>query len=232
MKSVKRSSFIIIPVLAVLVLLGPPMLSGQTTMQIESQIGEAWQTSNSSFSAGPDREVTHFGFGIELFQQLGRRLSVGVAPGFMRRGTSFETGFLNGLFFGARFEARLYLNYIQLPFYLKANFPIYGKLECFGQTGVGYAYLVGGFREATVITSVAPTERLKLDFEERDAELNRFDLGWHSSLGLKLALGKGKLALTYNYYLGFLDVDQKNESKNRNWGVGLGYQFLLRKNKD
>ena len=214
-------------ILALCNLLGWPALSAQTTLLVKSQIGEAWQTSTLSFSAGPDREVTHFGFSAELFRQIGKRLSIGAAPGFMRRGTSFETGFLNGLFFGARFEARLYLNYIQLPFYLKANFPIYGKLECFGQSGIGYAYLLGGYREATVITSVAPTERLKLDFAERDAELNRFDISWHSSLGLKLAVGKGKLALTYDYYLGFIDVDQKNESKNRNWGFGLGYQFNL-----
>ncbi|MEL6660437.1 MAG: outer membrane beta-barrel protein [Bacteroidota bacterium] len=227
MKTAKRPYFIIIPALAVLVLLGTPTLSSQTTMQIKSQIGEAWQTSNLSFSAGPDREVTHFGFSVELFRQMSKRLSIGVAPGFMRRGTSFETGFLNGFFIGPRFEARLFLNYIQLPFYLKTNFPIYRKLECFGQTGIGYAYLAGGFREATVITAVLPTERLRLDFEEGDAELNRFDLGWHSSLGLKLAVGKGKLALTYDHYRGFIDVDQKNDSKNRNWGIGLGYQFNL-----
>ena len=203
-------------------------LSAQTHLLVKSQIGDAWQTTPFTFSAGRSNDITHFGCSVELFRQLNRRLAIGVAPGFMRRGTSYETGFINGLVIGPRFQSSLHLNYLQLPFYLKATFPLYRKLGFLGQTGLGYSYLMGGFREVTTIAFIqTPLQHLELDFSERDEELNRFALGWHSSLGLSFEVGKGQLVLTYDYYLGFVYVDQKNDSANRNWGIGLGYQFQI-----
>lgn len=202
-------------------------------MQIKSQIGSAWQSYPIGFPNSSEQSIRHYGFSAEILRRLNPKVAVGIAPGFMRRGTEFEVGFINGFSIGPpRFRSQLFLNYVQLPVLLRAETPVLRGLGVYFQSGVGFSYLLGGYRQATAQTSGFPTSRLELDFDGRDQELNRFDFGWQGSLGLTYPLGKGKLAVSGEFYYGFCDVDQKNTSKNRNWGVGLGYQFLLRKNKD
>lgn len=202
----------------------------QTTISFKSGYGQAWQQ-QPSFSQRSNKElnIPHYSYSVEVFKAINSHLAIGAAPGFSRRGTEFEIGFLNGFFVGARFRSRLFLNYLELPFLAKVETRIYRQLTVHGQFGAGLSYLTGGYREATTFGSQSTTTTQDLDFEMTDAEFNRLDFGGHASLGFGLPFGPGQVILSGNYYHGFIDVDQKNESLNRNWGVGLGYRFALSK---
>ena len=209
--------------------------STQTSLTVKGQYGSAWQNQPATFNTQNDlNQVAHFGFGVELFRQLNSHWALGVAPAYARRGTSFEFGFINGLIIGPlpSFEARLKLNYLQLPFLLRYHGKLKGELAYFIQGGAGFSYLMGGYREVRIFDSPNPLERQDLDFDTTDAELNRFDFGWQNSLGVSYPLGKGRVTLSGEYYNGFLDVDQKNFSQNRSWGIGLGYQMTISKEKE
>ncbi len=215
-------------------LLSTTVAQAQTTMTIKSQYGQAWQQQPPLSLRSSDKElnIPHYSFNVEVFKPINDHFAIGAAPGFSRRGTEFEFGFLNGFFVGASFRARLFLNYLELPFLAKIETNIFRKLTVHGQFGAGLSYLAGGYREATTIGSEATTTTQDLDFEFSDAELSRIDFGGYGSLGLGYPIGNGQIILSGNYYYGFVDVDQKNESLNRNWGVGLGYQFPLSKAND
>ena len=203
----------------------------QTTLLIKAQRGQAWQTYPETLVNGRELPIRHFGFSAELFRQINPHFAIGLAPGFMRRGTDFEIGFINGIIPGpTTFQARLQLNYVQLPFMLRFETPVWKKLGLYGQGGIGFTYLLGGYREIYVAEFIIdPPLRVDLDFDEGDSELNRFDFGWHSSFGLYYGIGNGRVVVSGDYYRGTIDVDQKNVSLNRNWAIGLGYQFRFNK---
>lgn len=203
-------------------------------MTIHSEYGQAWQQQPgvSVRSSNKELNIPHYRFSVEVFKPINDHFAIGAAPGFSRRGTEFEFGFLNGFFVGSRFRAQLFLNYLELPFLAKVETEIFHKLTIHGQFGAGLSYLMGGYRNATSIGTQASNTSQDLDFEFSDAELNRLDFGGYTSIGLGYPIGIGQIILSGNYYYGFVDVDQKNESLNRNWGVGLGYRFPLRKTND
>lgn len=201
-------------------------LNGQTTLTVKTQVGNAWHSWPNDPVAGTEETILHYGVSATLFRDLNERFALGVAPGFMRRGTDFEFGFMNGLIVGPpSFQAQLHLNYLQLPFLFQAKFPLTGKLSFFGQAGAGFSYLLSGYRETRPTFGI--NQRLKLDFIERDAELNRFDFGWQMAAGVGYPLGQGELQVSFEFYHGQIDVDQKNTSKNRNLALGLGYQIPI-----
>lgn len=200
--------------------------SAQTDLTVKTQVGNAWQNWPNDRIVGPEESVLHFGVCANIFRDINDRFSLGVSPGFMRRGTDFEFGFMNGLIIGPpTFRAQLILNYVQLPFLVQAKFPLKGKLGWFTQAGAGFSYLIGGHREPR--PNLGLGQRLELDFEGRDAELNRFDFGWQLAAGVHYPIGKGQLQFSFEFYHGQIDVDQKNTSKNRNLALGLGYQIPI-----
>ncbi|MEL7251218.1 MAG: hypothetical protein AAFO03_22510 [Bacteroidota bacterium] len=210
-------------------------LSSQTTLTIKSQLGRSWQNYGDDFPLnGYEQNITHYGFSAEVFRAINHRLAIGVAPGFMRRGAACEPSFIAGdrLFpTGVLTDATIYLDYLQLPFLIRADFPIWGKLEATAQTGAGFAYLLSGFREITFLNVSVPDERRDLDFSGADNNLNRFDFGWSSSVGFAYGIGRGEVRVAGEYYNSFLDMNQNNTSLNRNWAVSLAYQFNLSKAK-
>ncbi|MEL6660438.1 MAG: porin family protein [Bacteroidota bacterium] len=216
-----------------LLLLATASSTAQTTLNIKMQVGNAWQNSSNNFLflSRADEPFLHYGLSAEIFRAVSRKFSLGIAPGYMRRGTDFEFGFINGLVIGPipTFDAQLHLNYFQLPILAKYETPFLKKLSLNVQTGAGFAYLLGGFREARLFGSDMPTERQNLDFSGNDEEINRFDFGWASSVGFSYPLPKGKIQMSLDYYHSFMDADQKVDSQNRTWAVGLGYQFVISK---
>ena len=215
-----------------LLLLSSFQLVSQTTLSLKSQLGRSWQNYGDDFPIDYyDQSITHYGFSAEIFKSINPNLAIGAAPGFMRRGAACEPGFINGDRVGPIFQldATIYLNYLQLPLMVRAELPIWGKLDIVGQGGPGFSYLMSGYREITYLTGTLPDERLELDFAGSDNNLNRFDFGWTSSLGFAYPLGKGKLRISGEHYYSFLDMNQNNTSLNRNWAIGLAYQFTLSK---
>lgn len=203
--------------------------NAQTNLTVKTQVGNAWQSWPNDPVFGSEESILHFGICANLFRDINERFALGVSPGFMRRGTDFEFGFMNGLIVGPpSFRAQLHLNYLQLPFLFQAQFPLKGKLGWFAQAGAGFSYLFSGYRETR--PNFGMSQRLKLDFDERDAELNRFDFGWQLAAGVRYPIGKGELQFSFDFYQGQIDVDQKNTSKNRNLALGIGYQIPISQN--
>lgn len=217
----------------ILVLFCISAVQSQTTLTVKIQAGKSWQNYGDDFPInGYDQNITHYGASVEVFRQLTDRVALGVAPGFMRRGAACEPGFFpNGDLVAPfpSFDATVFLDYVQLPFLVRAELPLVGRLSVFGQGGAGFSYLIGGYREITFFGLPPSTEERQLDFEGADQNLNRFDFGWSSTLGFAFRVGKGKLRVSGDHYYSFLDMNQNNTSLNRNWAVGLGYQISLSK---
>lgn len=215
-------------VCCIITMLSPLLTQAQATLTINSGYGQAWQQ-QADFLPRTHKElnIPHYYVSVEVFKPITDHLAIGAAPGFSRRGTELELGFVNGFFVGPRFQAQLFLNYLELPFLAKVETQLFRKLSVHGQLGAGLSYLAGGYREATMVGSQATTTTRALDFENTDAELNRFDFGGYARVGLGYPMGAGQIIVSGNYYHGFIDVDQKNDSRNRNWALGLGYRFPL-----
>ncbi len=222
----------LLSILAV-VLFSLATLHGQTTLTIKGQNGKSWQNYGDDFPInGYDQNISHYGFSAEIFRLLTNRVSIGVAPGFMRRGAACEPGFFPTGDLVApfpAFDATVFLDYVQLPVLVRVEFPIAGRLSIFGQGGAGLSYLAGGYREITFFGTIPSMEERRLDFDGQDENLNRFDFGWSSTLGFGFRIGKGMVRVSGEHYYGFLDMNQNNTSLNRNWGIGLGYQISLSK---
>lgn len=214
----------------VLLFLFVPQTSAQTTLGVKAQTGNAWLTFPDGFIIEAyDFRILHWGYSIEVFRQLSPKLALGAAPGYVRRGSEREIGFING--FGPRFRAQLYLNYVELPFYLKFKQRPGGRFSTFAQTGAGLSYLTGGYREVETfnVGNPPPNEVRPFDFEGLDENINRLDFGWYSSIGFSYRLGPGELSISVDYYHGFVDFNPFEPLKNRTWAVGLGYAFRLGK---
>ena len=222
----RLSTFILI-----LLFLAPALASAQTTIGVKAQTGKAWMSVPEGWvRVGFDDRIPHWGYSIEVFKPLNRHLSLGVAPGYMRRGTAFEIGFING--FGPRFISMLHLNYVQLPFYLKLEKKLIGRIAGYVQSGVGLSYLVDGYRivEMYNVSDPPPIQNRPLDFSDDGDGVHRLDLGWHNSAGFTIRIGPGNLLLSADYYHGYLQVSQRRPVKNRNWAMGLGYVYRLGEN--
>lgn len=213
-----------------LLLISTALLPAQTTIGVKAQTGNAWLTFPDGFSIEAyDFRILHWGYSIEVFRQLNSKLALGVAPGYVRRGSEREIGFING--FGPRFRAQLYLNYVQLPFYLKFTQQLSGRFAVYAQSGVGLSYLTDGYREVETfnVGNPPPNENRPFDFDRVDENINRLDFGWYSGLGFSYGLGPGDVSLSFNYYHGFVDFNPFEPLKNRTWAVGLGYAVRLGK---
>lgn len=217
----------------ILLLLCIPALTAQTTLGVKAQTGNAWLSFPEGFVLEAyDFRIPHWGYSLEVFRQLNPKLALGIAPGYVRRGSQREIGFING--FGPRFRAQVYLNYVQLPFYLKFEQKLIGRFSGFAQTGVGLSYLTDGFREVEMfnVSNPAPNEMRPFDFEGVDQNINRLDFGWYSSAGFAFLLGPGQLSIFADYYHGYVDFNPFEPLKNRTWSMGLGYGFRLGKGGD
>lgn len=205
-------------------------LCAQLSVGLKVQHGEAWQNYGDEIAInGFDQRITHYGASIEAFYAFSPALSIGIAPGYMRRGAACEPGFISGNIFLPIQDATIYANYLQLPVLLKANLPLTSRFSLYGQAGAGFGYLLNGHRDVVFFSSsnISP-ERQELDFETENT-LNRFDFGAQAGLGFAYQLGRSSIQLSADYYHGFLDMTDTNTSENRSWSIGLGYAIKIEK---
>lgn len=204
-------------------------LFAQLSLGLKVQTGEAWQNYGDEIAIdGFDQRIEHYGVSMEAFYPISPAISLGFAPGYLRRGAACEPGFVGSNPFLVR-DATIYANYLQLPLLIKANIPLANRFSLFGQAGAGLSYLVSGHRDVLFLSSLdGGRERQELDFEQENT-LNRFDFGAQAGLGFAYQLGFGSLQLSADYYHGFLDMTETNTSENRSWSVGLGYSVNINK---
>ncbi len=200
-------------------------INAQLAVGLQVQTGESWQYYGEATSFdGFDQRITHYGVSAQLYYPISDRLSVGLAPGFMRRGAACFPGFVGG--FQPVLDATIYANYVQLPLLAKFDLPLSGRWVLSAEAGGGFSYLLNGHWDLLLDNIEGDQQRRDIDFEQ-DSFLNRYDFAAQANLGVGYQLGLGQLRLSAGYYHGFLDVNDNNTSENRAWSVNLGYQYAL-----
>lgn len=203
-------------------------LNAQLAVGLQIQTGESWQYYGEETPInGFDQRIDHYGVSAQLYYPLSERFSVGIAPGFMRRGAACFPGFVGD--FQPVLDATIYANYLQLPIVAKFDLPLGGRWALTAEAGGGFSYLLNGHWQLLLSNLEGDRQRRDIDFEQ-DSFLNRYDFAVQSNVGLAYRLGLGQLRLTGGYYHGFLDVNDNNTSENRAWSVNLGYLYSLGSN--
>lgn len=176
----------------------------------------------------PDDAVTHvnrFNITAMGYYQLNSYLSLGVEPGFAKRGAACVPGWWdeNPGFTG---DTQLTLNYAELPLMVKGQFSIFNSnFQLRAKLGYGVAYMVSAFEEVVDLQTDEQLLYQKVDFDQRN--LNRWDHGMYAGFGFGYQLGVGNLLLESTYFRSPKDTDGDNTSKNRSITVDLGYSITL-----
>ena len=200
-------------------------LSAQLSLGIQTQVGESWQYYGEEIDInGFDQRIDHYGVSAQLMYNLSPNLSIGVAPGYMRRGAACFPGFIGEL--QPVQDATIYANYLQLPVLLRWNTPLGGRWSTFAEAGAGFAYLLNGHWELLFFNLEGDRQKRDIDFNQ-DSFLNRYDFALQANLGMAYELGPGQVRLSGGYYHGMLDVNDNNTSENRAWSIQLGYQYRI-----
>ncbi len=205
-------------------------LSAQVAIGLQTRVGESWQYYGDDVAInGFDQRITHYGISAQILYQLSPNLSIGVAPGYARRGAACFPGFTGSP--DPVQDATIYANYLQLPILVQWNHPIGGRWSTFAEGGAGFAYLLNGHWNLVLSNPITlpPTPEIEvrdINFNQ-DRFLNRYDFALQANLGIAYQMGPGQLRLGGGYYHGMLDVNDNNTSENRAWSVQLGYRYDL-----
>jgi len=197
-------------------------VNAQISIGVKSGYTNAWERYGGVYL--PEYAEIHVnGFNVSLIGecQLGERLSIGLEPGFTRRGTAdipiWDMLTPSPIFLGYKMK----LDYIELPIIVSYAQPIIpNSLDIVGKLGGGVAYLLKGVavKERYVPEPVSTTIT---------DQLNRWDYGTHAGLDIRKHLGKHQIVLGTDVYVAFKDVDQFITSKNRSIDINLGYLYTL-----
>jgi hypothetical protein len=191
----------------------------QFSLGIKGGYTKAWEGyGETSLPEDAEIHVSGFNLSAPAYYQFARHFRVGLEPGYVQRGAACFPGY-----FSLPFDTRFYLNYVEMPLMISANFPVYrNKLEVFGKAGYGASFLITAFREQTVVNGDEPPERIKWDLSE-SSNFYRLDHGFYGGLGI----GFNQIFLEWDYYYGLIDVDKFNTTKNRSMDFSLGYAIRL-----
>ena len=202
----------------------------QQTIGIKGGYTRAWED-YGSITLPDDAEIHISGFNVSAlsYWRLSPHFSIGVEPGYVRRGAACEPGWWNDPNDpGFNGDARLLLRFVELPVLLMFEKQVFGdKFKLLAKSGFGAAYLVRAVEEETDLSGDGDPVATVVDLKN-DERLNRFDYGFYGNLGLAMPLKNGNsIFLEGGYYHGLKDADQFNTSKNRNVSLSLGYMVEL-----
>lgn len=172
-----------------------------------------------------DAEIDVRGFNISAlaYYQLNRFLRVGIEPGYVQRGAAC----VPGSFPVFRGDTKFYLDYAELPIMASFHLPILkNKFEISAKTGYGAAFLIKAIREQALFGPDEPPIREKMELGENSI-LNRWDHGFYGGIGIARNLGTHQIFLESDFYLGLVDAERFNTSKNRSIDLNIGYRILL-----
>lgn len=205
-------------------------VSAQWSVGASAGYTRAWQ--NYGDVILPDGAVTHihgFNSEVQVYYNLNRFLSVGVEPGFTRRGAACVPGWNGGINPNPIFpgDSRFLLDYVEAPLMIQANFGMFNnRFTIQPSIGYGWAVMVNG-REEVVNLETGEVEITRDMGIGQGTNLSRWDHGLHSSLKLGCQFGKHGFFAQSGYYFGLMDAEVWNTSKNRALNFNLGYSFQL-----
>lgn len=217
-----RTSFIIICLLGI-------TFTTQAQFRIGGHAGytRAWQ--NYGDVVLPDDAIIHihsFNASVVIDYQLTEHFSLGVEPGFVRRGAACVPGWNDrGPIF--RGDSRFSLDYVELPVLLQRHFGLLkGRLELIPSLGYSTAVMVNATEEIINLDTkdVIGSGTLTVG---RDGSLNRFDHGPKGGMRVGWNFGKYQLYAKTSFYMALRNAEQFNSSKNRAVNLSLGYIFTL-----
>lgn len=205
----------------------------QAQLQFGAHSGysRAWQ--NYGDVILPEAAVTHIhGFyaATTIDYKFKNVLSVGMEPGFARRGAACIPGWNGGINPNPIFEGdtRFKLNYIDIPVMLRANLNMFqNRLMITPSLGYGVAFLANGYEEIVNLESGDILYRGRLPIG-RFSQIARFDHGAKGALNIGWNIGQHQIYAHGSFYFGLRDAERFNTSKNRAINLGLGYKFSLR----
>lgn len=125
-------------------------------------------------------------------------------------------------------EAKMNINYFQLPVHAVVMYPINKNLKIKGIVGPYFGYAFSGKikSEATIkgsgMSTSADSEE-KLKFGSGEDEVNPFDIGL--TIGAGIEFSSFFFRLQYDFGFGNLSNDDYSTVKNRNFGLSIGYLF-------
>ncbi len=206
----------------------PLYSNAQLDLGIRTGYGQSWQNYGDDFPVdGSTLKIDGFEVALTAYKPLSRHLSVGIEPGFARRGAACEPGFVWNNIFVVQ-DATLNANYLQAPVLVQGHFELWqGKLSLLPKLGGGVSYMVSGYRDVVFIDAERPQERQPIDFSQQNLDVSRWDIGLHGGLGIGLPVGPGQLLIEGRYYHGIGDVSNQLTSENRSWTAGIGYTISL-----
>ena len=213
--------------LALFFALATYQVNAQITVGIKSGYTRAWEKYDVEVPEDAEIHVKGFNIAALAYLKLNNFLSIGIEPGYVERGAACIPGWDGGIDPGFDGDTELFLKYAELPFMLQGNLPLFkGKLEAFGKAGYGLAYMTAAYERTVDLDGINPPVRNKLDLSN-NVRLNRFDHGFHGTVGMGYKLGNGQIFIETAYFGSFSHADRANFSRNRNLNFNLGYTIGL-----
>lgn len=202
----------------------------QTQISIGLKTGytHAWQ--NYGDITLPDNAVVHInGFNISVlgYVELNKYFELGIEPGYIKRGAACVPGWNIGIMPIFLSDTKFYLDYIELPLILSGKINTWNdRLTVFGKLGYGGSFLARAFRED--ITDVQNQVFIsEINLRQSTNFLKRWNHGIYTGAGIGYNIKKHQVFFSADYYIGLIDVDRINVSKNRNLNFNVGYKFKL-----
>lgn len=205
--------------------------NSQISFGIKASHTKAW------FSSDDKAKMDGLGTTVTFYKRLNKFLEIGIEPGLVQKGTSQiygEYSFIMCCFGPCPLEdepaRKLKATYAQAPFMAQLRLPIKNSpFILTGKLGGGASYLTSGYYETITYPDFGFEGREKtkaLDFNAND-DLNRWDFGFHQSIGLGVAVGHGTIILETEFYQGLKKLTNYDDFKNRSRSFSLGYFIYL-----
>ena len=199
-------------------------LNGQVTLGIRSGYTMAWKA-NVTWDDN-DAYIHKGGFQASIlsYVDIGKCLSLGMEPGYVRRVSSLQ---FESLIDTSVQNPKVLLNYIELPVMISAKYPLWSdRWEINVKMGYGLAFMASAYWEFPSKTGNDPAVKEKV-IRHDVVWLNNFDHGLYGGVGIAYKIGNSRFFLETDYYMGFSDVIIFNSSKNRSVHIGSGYKITF-----
>ncbi len=205
------------------------VVHAQYSFGLKGSYTNSWNNSQQGLSS---EKVTGIGSSLFLYRSITNHLQIGIEPGFVQRGTTYDPVDLAYLIDCVSIPcsyligfATLYSNHVNLPVMAKSNFNLLkGRLDVFAKFGGGPSYFTSGFQ---TIPDYGYDEIMSVRELNLSENTKSWEWGLNGGIGLGVALGPGTLLLETEYYHGLSAMPYLLNTKSRSLAYSLGYSISL-----
>lgn len=195
----------------------------QVSVGVKGGYSMAWEYYNTDLPEDADININAFNIAGQVYLNMGKYFAVGMEPGFAQRGAACIPGW--GPIFAA--DTKYYLNYVEAPLMFSGRVPLFKeKMEVYGKVGYGISYMLSAKEEILLVPNGDWEPRTPIDLKNTSL-LTRWDHGAYSGVGVGAKLGPGMIFAETEFYLGMVDAEAFNTSKNRSLDFNVGYKLTL-----